>query len=447
MTQRLEAIEAPSAIFSGNLTLGAGTTYKGFYSDAGDLYSENGKMYIGAGINTVAERYGVGLQIRETALTKTLVYDIDATFTAATATIEKALETFVGDGVVPGDFLVITNANDTSYIGSTGEIVAVTQTTIVVSLAAAGAAVPDDLTDVDFVVYNHPLVAMLDNGDTHFLVGVSPDASFKVHAEDANNEHAIHFDVMAGVNGHNAIELDLDAHTYSGVSGMRMDYDATAFAAGVIGTGLDVVVNNVGASGGDLHGIDIAVSDPTNTDMETVALGTHAGVEVIHQHLGTPAALTKAYKTDATGTINDTSFAFVNSNPDTITDSNNGFVAAGFVAGQVITVSGTDLNDGTYTIAVVAVGTLTLSGNDELAVEAAGDDVTIQSTFLNVTTAFGAAGTDVEIFSNDNDVILLAGTAVWDEINVLLETPASHTIIPTFEFIEDDGDWIVFCAC
>ena len=31
-----------------------------------------------------------------------------------------------------------------------------------------------------------------------------------------------------------------------------------------------------------------------------------------------------------------------------------------------------------------------------------------------------------------------------DEINVVLATPASHSIIPTFEYVEDDGDWIPF---
>ena len=63
--------------------------------------------------------------------------------------------------------------------------------------------------------------------------------------------------------------------------------------------------------------------------------------------------------------------------PDTITDSGNGFVTAGFKAGDIITVSGSTSNDGDYTVVTVAAGTLTL-GNGVLALdEVAGDNVTI----------------------------------------------------------------------
>lgn len=71
--------------------------------------------------------------------------------------------------------------------------------------------------------------------------------------------------------------------------------------------------------------------------------------------------------------------AFVDSDPDTITDSGNGFVTAGFKAGDIITVSGSTSNDGNYTIDTggVAAGTLTLIGGDTLTAEGAGDSVTI----------------------------------------------------------------------
>lgn len=81
--------------------------------------------------------------------------------------------------------------------------------------------------------------------------------------------------------------------------------------------------------------------------------------------------------TGTTSTITATTIAFVNSDPDTITDSGNGFVAAGFVAGDTIIVSGSTSNDGTYTIATVAAGTLTLTSGAVLTPEGAGDSVTI----------------------------------------------------------------------
>lgn len=63
--------------------------------------------------------------------------------------------------------------------------------------------------------------------------------------------------------------------------------------------------------------------------------------------------------------------------PDTITDSGNGLVIAGFKAGDIVTVSGSTSNDGDYTLVTVAAGTLTL-GNGVLTLdEVAGDNVTI----------------------------------------------------------------------
>lgn len=75
--------------------------------------------------------------------------------------------------------------------------------------------------------------------------------------------------------------------------------------------------------------------------------------------------------------IQGTGIAFVENGQDTITDTGDGFVDAGFESGDHITVSGSTSNDGTYLIDTVAVGTLTLDSNDTLTDEVAGDNVTI----------------------------------------------------------------------
>lgn len=62
---------------------------------------------------------------------------------------------------------------------------------------------------------------------------------------------------------------------------------------------------------------------------------------------------------------------------DTITDSANGFLIAGFQAGDQITVSGSTSNDGTYTVGSVVAGTITLLGRNDLTTEAAGATVKI----------------------------------------------------------------------
>lgn len=75
--------------------------------------------------------------------------------------------------------------------------------------------------------------------------------------------------------------------------------------------------------------------------------------------------------------IHGVGIAFVDSDPDTITDSNSGFLTAGFSGGDKLTVSGSTSNDGTYIIASVTAGTITLVAGDSLTGEAAGDLVSI----------------------------------------------------------------------
>jgi hypothetical protein len=73
-----------------------------------------------------------------------------------------------------------------------------------------------------------------------------------------------------------------------------------------------------------------------------------------------------------------TTFAFVDGGAgnDSITDSGNGFVTAGFQVGDKIKVEGSTSNDGTYTVLTVAAGTLGVA-TGSLTTEAAGDTVAI----------------------------------------------------------------------
>jgi len=73
-----------------------------------------------------------------------------------------------------------------------------------------------------------------------------------------------------------------------------------------------------------------------------------------------------------------TTIAFVNSNPDTLTDTANNFLNKNLKAGMRISISGSTSNDGNYTIATVVAGTITLVAGDALTAEVAGDIVTIE---------------------------------------------------------------------
>lgn len=71
--------------------------------------------------------------------------------------------------------------------------------------------------------------------------------------------------------------------------------------------------------------------------------------------------------------------AFVDSDPDTITDSASGFVTAGFAADQTLIVEGTVSNDGIYIIDTVVAGTITLTAAGSLAAESAGSSFTLHA--------------------------------------------------------------------
>jgi hypothetical protein len=104
------------------------------------------------------------------------------------------------------------------------------------------------------------------------------------------------------------------------------------------------------------------------------------GASTITKNGTTTWAEENFYNTVATKTA--TTIAFVNSNPDTITDSGNGFVTAGFTNGMKITITGATNpgNNSTFTIATVTAGTITLIAANALTAEGAGATVVINQT-------------------------------------------------------------------
>jgi hypothetical protein len=84
--------------------------------------------------------------------------------------------------------------------------------------------------------------------------------------------------------------------------------------------------------------------------------------------------------------ITASTIAFVSGSPAAITDSGNGFVTAGFKVGNLIKVTGSASNNGYYTVAIAAAGTLTLATGETLTNESAGVPVTIKSSELKAGT-------------------------------------------------------------
>lgn len=123
------------------------------------------------------------------------------------------------------------------------------------------------------------------------------------------------------------------------------------------------------------------------------------------------------------GSIAAITIAFHENTPsaDTITDSGNGFVAAGFEDDDKITVTGTVGNDGDYTIDTVAAGTLTLVAGDDLADEGVGTSFTIVESlpgtqlagFFNWTISIDGEAHEVTDFQDSGNKTYLAGLKGW----------------------------------
>jgi hypothetical protein len=174
------------------------------------------------------------------------------------------------------------------------------------------------------------------------------------------------------------------------------------------------------------------------TDISALTARTHA--DRILQYLNEGQNLIYAeelewyslYKTRkwSTVTYQAATIAFNNANPDTITDSANGF--GSFASGQQVLVSGSDSNDGTYTVQTAAAGTLTLQSADNLTAEAAGETVTITAITYAVPSDWART---YALLDTTNDTFLTPDdTVTFDEV----DPDSSETATPTHYGLDAD---------
>lgn len=117
--------------------------------------------------------------------------------------------------------------------------------------------------------------------------------------------------------------------------------------------------------------------------------------------------------------ITASTIAFVNSNPDTITDSANGFLTAGFRPGTAITVTGSTsgTNDNTFTIESVTASTITLIASDSLTAQSAGPSVTISTQARKTATTISFTASPPSISDSGNG-FLRAGFRIGQMLTV-----------------------------
>ena len=301
---------ATDQITANNFSAGTSSPSASFRGE-GDIYATSGIKAM-EGLYAEASAYGAGVEVLDNDITVTytnVMYG-DATLTASTRLITDNHGSF--DSTYIGQyFRVIASTPD--FTGATGEIIDVpSSTTLTLSFGTSGNDTIVDATAVKFVIYPAPIFFVGDNGDIHANIGVNENASFKINTDTSANEHAVHFVSTAIVDGNAGLEIEFDPSTFSDGSALEIDFDATGFVSpDTIGTVVDVIIDNAnGASDGEVHAIDVAVSDSSNIDLKISALATHSGVDVIHQHTGAIQVFPTAFKYDnSAGTYTDVALA------------------------------------------------------------------------------------------------------------------------------------------
>lgn len=147
------------------------------------------------------------------------------------------------------------------------------------------------------------------------------------------------------------------------------------------------------------------------------------GNDEVHSWAGGITEIASSTATTLTmkGNVAGTTLSFQDNGADldTIEDSANGFVVAGFQIGDTILVQGSVSNDGEYTISDVTAGVLTLGVNDSLTTEAAGAAVVVkrpgatwgESRFLSAGSV-NINGTDYSYTGGTDTATLTGLTAV-----------------------------------
>lgn len=176
----------------------------------------------------------------------------------------------------------------------------------------------------------------------------------------------------------------------------------------------DITRNSVNAGGG----VNFELSAQSQDDMLKAALMADSGWST----LPSKTAITIA----AANTGNK------------LTDSGNGFVTAGFVSGQRVTISGftgagTTAN-GTFTLGTVAAGEIVLIGAT-LVDDAAGESVTIQVVTPRITAATISAAAGDNSLNDSGNGFLTAGFAANQWVKVSGFTGASTTANGYFKIV------------
>ena len=133
-------------------------------------------------------------------------------------------------------------------------------------------------------------------GDVNITLGAAENVT--IDAETNPRTHSlgtIHIDHKPSIVGTRCFTLNIDANSIADTLGIAVEYLATAMAAGEVGIGIDVTVDTINASGGEVQAL--VVSKVGTGTLEVDAIHAGPGVLPIRQESGAFGAADNVEKT------------------------------------------------------------------------------------------------------------------------------------------------------
>ncbi len=170
-----------------------------------------------------------------------------------------------------------------------------------------------------------------------------------------------------------------------------------------------------------------SASASNNAGENTIGIGRSAGNYVDGNnniYLGEYAGANSTGNTTYTAST----IAFVDSDPDTITDSASQFVIEGFSSGDVIEVTGGPNDGKRFTIDTVLAGTITLISRDSVTAAVSGASITITEGGVQAGTRSLGIGQESARYLNASDCVCLgafAGYANGEDNRLFIHSSAA----------------------
>jgi hypothetical protein len=347
-------------------------------------------------------------------------------------TITRSAGSFVTDGYMPGDRIMVGGSNSNDGVYTLSAVAPLTLTLIAsdsLDIEPAGASVTitngvlvrvraPGITDVTFAT----TIGIWDNGGSPIktnpvvsgyasaVLSSSVAGTATIQVYDSDNPSTFDFTTVTfSVPSGNAAQITLQSNVYMlapSIGGTINTASLTATVRTSLADGSQVVsgvmvvfsiVNPTG--GGETVSPVVTISDGAGQAKATFTSGSLSS--------GSEGVTVRAVVSLKEQTASNTSIAFLNSDPDTITRSDGvSFLNDGFEPGDQISVQGSASNNGYYTLAAVAPNTLTLVNADSLTPEAVGASVTITHVITNTA--------NIVIGGTAGSVVIGRGTVIYD---------------------------------